>query len=174
MVEGLCARGMFARRSCWRGRDAGIECMEWEWGARRGRETIEKQPQWYEKGKCRSERRCGTEGAPRRGRDAHPKREEGIRKEERETEGMGEREREAKETKEKETGDRFSGTVRSEKGTTCAVEPRRLVPELAWQGAVPTSFSPRSGAPMTASGTPISPTAMATSCDNAALGTVRL
>lgn len=33
-------------------------------------------------------------------------------------------------------------------------------------GAVPTSLSPRSGAPMAAGGTPISPTAMATPCDN--------
>lgn len=40
--------------------------------ARRGRETTEKQPQWYEEGKCASERRRGTEGAPKRGRDAHP------------------------------------------------------------------------------------------------------
>lgn len=41
------------------GRRAG---MEREWGARRGRETTEKRPQWYEEGKCGSERRCGPEG----------------------------------------------------------------------------------------------------------------
>lgn len=33
-------------------------------------------------------------------------------------------------------------------------------------GAVPTSLLPHSGAPIAASSTPISPTAMATSCDN--------
>ncbi|KYN09674.1 hypothetical protein ALC57_18194 [Trachymyrmex cornetzi] len=63
-----------------------------------------------------------------------PAREEGIRKEERELEGTGVREREVEETKEKETGIDSLPRYEARRSDTCAVEPRRLVPELAWQG----------------------------------------
>lgn len=128
--------------------------------SRNDRETA----QWYEKGKCGSERRCGTEGVPKRGRDAHPAL--GGDKEGGEgTEGMGEREREAKETKEKETGidslPWYEARRNNMRRRTASTRSR-----IGVAGAVPTSLLRHSGAPMAAWGTPISPTAMATSCDN--------
>lgn len=158
------ARGGCSFAGSWRGRDVDVERMEREWGARRGRETTEKQPQWYEKGKCGSERRCGTEGAPKRGRDAHPVR--GGDKEGGEgAEGTGERERVTKEMKEKETGidsvPRYEARRNNMRRRTASTRSR-----IGVAGAAPTSLSPHSGAPMAAWGTPISPTAMATPCDN--------
>lgn len=90
-----------------RGSDVDVERMEWEWGARRGRETTEKRTQWYEKGECGLWKREKVR-APKVFRKEGEMRiplEEGIRKERREwKERVRKRERAAKETKEKETG----------------------------------------------------------------------
>ncbi|TGZ57452.1 hypothetical protein DBV15_10411 [Temnothorax longispinosus] len=76
LVEGLCARGMFARRSlAGEGRSTLKAHGEGMGCATRSRTDREIVTTVYEKGKCGSERRCGTElreGVPKRGRDAHP------------------------------------------------------------------------------------------------------
>lgn len=92
-------------------------------------------------------------------------RKEGIRMVEKGAKGTGKREREAKETKEREIAidfvPRYEARRNNMRRRTASTRSR-----IGVAGAVPTSLSPHSGAPMTAGGTPISPTAMATPCDN--------
>lgn len=76
----------------------------------------------------------GTEGVRQKEGETRIPRQEGIRKKEREWEGTGARERRAKETKEKETGIDSAPRYEARGNAMRRVEPRRLVPELAWQG----------------------------------------
>lgn len=66
----------------------------------------------------------------------------------------------------KRDGDRFGPTVRSERERDAPRRTASTRSRIGVAGAVPTSLLPHSGAPMAAWDTPISPTAMATSCDN--------
>lgn len=161
-----------------RGRDVDVERVGQGMGcATRTAERTEMQPRRHGKGECGSERRRGTKGAPKRGRDAHPARggdKEGsrrggrgarkVRASEREN-GRG-REREGgKRDEGKRDGGRFSAAVPSEKGRH-APSNRVDSARIGVAGAVPTSLSLHSGAPMVVRGTAVSPTAMATWCDN--------
>ncbi|KYN01456.1 hypothetical protein ALC62_07638 [Cyphomyrmex costatus] len=119
--------------------------MEREWGARRGRETTEKQHDATRKAnvEVREDARLKVFGI----------------------DGTGKSEREVKETKEKETGidsvPRYEARRNNMRRRTASTRSR-----IGVAGAVPTSLLPHSGAPIAAWATPISPTAMATSCDN--------
>lgn len=139
---------------------------EWEWGARRGGETTEKQHGGTGKGKCGSERRCGTEGVPKRGRDVRIPVRRGDKEEGEGMEGMGERKREAKGTEEKETGIDSLPRYQARRNPSMRRRTASTHSRIGVAGAVPTSLLPRGGAPMASSGMPISPTAMATACDN--------
>lgn len=111
--------------------------MEKGWGARRGRKTTEILPQRYEKDECGSERREMrlTRRGVRRGRDARALCDErgykdgkaGVKERAREREGS------MKEMKERETEVDSAPQNEGRRNNVRRVEPRRLVPELAWQ-----------------------------------------
>ncbi|KYM88275.1 hypothetical protein ALC53_02757 [Atta colombica] len=50
------ARGGCSLVGLWRGRDVDVERMEWEWGARRDRETTEKQHNAYPASNAKTDR----------------------------------------------------------------------------------------------------------------------
>lgn len=137
--------------------------------------------------RSRNEQRCSPDGTGRASVEARggagPKvyrkegemripREEGIRKDagggvEGTSERGREREREGgKRDEGKRDEGRFSATVPSEKGPHAPSNRVDSSTRIGVAGAVPTSLSLHSGAPMVVRGTAISPTAMATWCDN--------